>query len=69
MVWKAFAPGYMLGTIEFLYVDIAVLVGLWLGVGRIVSRITRVYALPAPRASSSGGSTEGQQLEQNGKIY
>jgi hypothetical protein len=38
-------------------VDVAVLVGLCfgVGVGRIISRITRVFALPAaPRASSSG---------------
>jgi GPI ethanolamine phosphate transferase 3 subunit O len=51
MVWKVFAPRYMLGAVELLCVDVAVLVGLWLGVGRIVSRITRVFALPAPRTS------------------
>ena len=68
MDWKAFAPRYMPGAIEFLCVDVAVLVGLWRGVGRIVSCITRVFALPAPRASSSSGSTEGQQSEKNGKI-
>jgi GPI ethanolamine phosphate transferase 3 subunit O len=55
MVWKVFAPRYMLAAVELICVDVAVLVGLWLGVGRIVSRITRVFALPAaavPRASS-----------------
>ena len=56
MVWKVFAPRYMLGAIELLCVDVVVLVGLWLGVGRIVGRITRVFAFPAPRA---GGTTEG----------
>jgi phosphatidylinositol glycan class O len=68
MVWKVFAPRYMLGAVELLCVDVAVLVGLWLGVGRIVSRITRVFALPPPRANSSGGPTEGQsQSEKNGR--
>jgi phosphatidylinositol glycan class O len=64
MVWKVFAPRYMLGAVELVCVDVAVLVGLWLGVGRIVGRITRVFALPeaapaaAPRASSSSRSEE-----------
>jgi phosphatidylinositol glycan class O len=56
MVWKVFAPSFMLGAVELICVDAAVLVGLWLGVGRIVSRITRVFALPpaaaAPRKAS-----------------
>ena len=47
MVWKVFAPRYMLGAVELICVDVAVLVGLWLGVGHIVSRITRVFALVA----------------------
>jgi phosphatidylinositol glycan class O len=47
IVWKVFAPRYMLGAVELISVDVAVLVGLWIGVGRIVSRITRVFALPA----------------------
>jgi hypothetical protein len=44
---------------------VAVLVGLLLGVGRIVGCIARVFALPEPWASSKGGSTDsgGQQLE------
>jgi phosphatidylinositol glycan class O len=54
MVWKVFAPRYMLGAVELLCVDVAVLVGLWLGVGRIVGRITRMFALPAP--SPGGGA-------------
>ena len=59
MVWKVFAPRYMLGAVELICVDVAVLVGLLVGVARIVSRITRVFALPAPappRASSSSRS-------------
>jgi phosphatidylinositol glycan class O len=68
MVWKVFAPRYMLGAVELLCVDVVVLVGLWLGVGRIVKRITRVFELPAPKAGSSGGSTDGQQLVKNDRI-
>jgi hypothetical protein len=55
------APQDMLDAIERLYVDVEV--GLSLGVGGIVSRINRVFTFPLPRASSSGGSTEGQQCE------
>ena len=39
MVWKVFAPRYMLGVVELLCVDVLVTVGLWLGVVRIMSRI------------------------------
>jgi phosphatidylinositol glycan class O len=53
MVWKVFAPRYMLGAVELICVDVAVLVGLWLGVGRIVSRITRVFTLPAAAAAAA----------------
>ncbi|KAI9513378.1 hypothetical protein F5148DRAFT_1155355 [Russula earlei] len=42
MVWKVFAPRYMLGALELLLVDAAVLVGVGLGVGRSVSRISRI---------------------------
>ena len=55
----------MLGATELLCKDLAVLV--WLGcgsfVGCVVSRITRVFGLPAPRSSSGDGSTEKQQSE------
>ena len=61
MVWKVFAPRYMLGAVELLCVDIAVLTGLWLGVGRVVTRITRMFALPAPGATGSSGPAEGRQ--------
>jgi GPI ethanolamine phosphate transferase 3 subunit O len=64
MVWKVFTPRYMLGVVELICVDVAVLLGLWPGFGRIVSRITRVFASPAaPRASSSSRSSVRQQSE------
>ena len=52
------------GAVELICVDVAVLVGSWFGVGQVVS----ASALPAPTASSSSGSTEGQQSEKNGLI-
>jgi len=61
MVWKVFAPRYMPGAVELLCVDIAVLGGLWLGVSRIATRITRMFALPAQTASMSSGPVEGQR--------
>jgi phosphatidylinositol glycan class O len=62
MVWKVFAPRYMIGAVELLCVDFVMSVGLWLGVGRIVGRITRMFALPTPTpsaASVTGEATEG----------
>jgi hypothetical protein len=55
----------MLGATELLCMDLAVLVSLGCGsfVGRVASRITRVFGLPAPRSSSCDGSTEEQQSE------
>jgi phosphatidylinositol glycan class O len=50
---QVFAPRYMLGTVELLCVDIVMFVGLWLGVGQIVSRITRMFVLPEQSTSSS----------------
>ena len=61
MVLKVFAPRYMLVAVGLLYVDFAMSGGLWLGVGRIVTRITRMFALPAPTASTRRGPVEGQQ--------
>jgi len=61
IVWKVFTPQYMLGAVELLCVDFAVLGGLWLGVGPIVTRITRMFALPAPTASARRGPVEGQR--------
>ena len=60
MVWKVFAPRYMLGAVELLCVDVAVLGGLWLGVGRILTRISRMFSLPAPTTGTSSGHVEGQ---------
>jgi len=60
MVWKVSALRYMLGAVELLCIDLAVLGGLWLGVGRVVTRITRMFALSTPTASTSSGPVEGQ---------
>ncbi|KAI0263618.1 hypothetical protein BC834DRAFT_938601 [Gloeopeniophorella convolvens] len=43
MVWKVFAPRYMLGALELVLVDAAVLAGVYLGVARVVARITRMF--------------------------
>ena len=62
MVWRVFAPRYMFGAVELLCVDVAMFVGLWLGIGQIVSHITRMFALPEQSASSSSRTAaEGQQ--------
>ena len=62
MVWRVFALRYMFGTAELLCVDVAMFVGQWLGVGQIVSRTTRMFALPEQSASSSSRTAvEGQQ--------
>jgi hypothetical protein len=50
----------MLGAVELICADVAVLVGLWLGVGRIFSRVTRVFALPTTTAAP-GASAELEQ--------
>jgi len=60
IVWKIFAPRYMLGAVEPLCVVVAMLVGLWLGICRITTCITHMFALPARSASSSCGTAEGQ---------
>ncbi|KAI9442126.1 hypothetical protein H4582DRAFT_2126711 [Lactarius indigo] len=52
MVWKVFAPRYMLGAVLLLLVDAAVLFGLWIGVTRVVGRVARMFALPDPRPSA-----------------
>jgi len=52
----------MFGAVELLCVDVVMFVGLWLGVGQIVSRITRMFVLPERNASSSSRTAaEGQQ--------
>ena len=60
MVWKVSALRYMLGAIELLCIDLAVLGGLWLSVGRVVTQITCMFTLPTPTASTSSGPVEGQ---------
>jgi hypothetical protein len=65
----------MLDAIKLICVGVwhvAVLVGLLLGVGRILGCIARVFALPEPWASSKGGSTDsgGPTVgEKTGKPY
>jgi len=59
MVWKVFAPRYMLGAMELLFVDLALLVGIGLGVGRVVGRISRLFALPVPSGSAASGGVAG----------
>jgi phosphatidylinositol glycan class O len=53
MVWKVFAPRYMLAAVLLLLVDAAVLCGLWVGVARVVGRVAHIFALPNPSASAS----------------
>jgi len=52
MVWKVFAPRYMLAAVLLLLVDAAVLCGLWVGVTRVVGRVAHMFALPSPSPSS-----------------
>jgi len=59
MVWKVFAPRYMVGALELLFVDLALLVGIGLGVGRVVSRIERLFALPVASDSTSTSAAGG----------
>jgi len=61
MVWKVFAPRYMLGAVLLLLVDVAVLCGLWIGVARVVSRVSRTFALPDPSPSPSTSSVREQR--------
>lgn len=61
MVWKVFAPRYMLGAVLLLLVDAAVLCGLWVGVTRVVGRVARMFALPDPSPTSPNPSTVQEQ--------
>jgi len=54
MVWKVFIPWYMVGAVELLCVDVAVLGGLWLGVGHIITQITCMFVLPTPTVTLLG---------------
>ena len=53
MVWKVFAPRYMLGAVLLLFVDVAVLCGLWVGVARVVGRVGPMFTLPDPSPNTS----------------
>ncbi|KAH9913817.1 uncharacterized protein BXZ73DRAFT_55334 [Epithele typhae] len=44
MVWKIFAPRCMLAVIMLLAVDVAVLFGVGVGAGRVVERVSRMFA-------------------------
>jgi GPI ethanolamine phosphate transferase 3 subunit O len=43
MVWKVFAPRFMSAVAELLIVDLAVVVGVWIGVERVVARIEALF--------------------------
>ena len=58
MVWKVFAPRYMLGAVLLLLVDAAVLCGLWVGVARVVGRVAHMFALPDPDSSATSVQEE-----------
>ncbi|KAI0755597.1 hypothetical protein C8Q74DRAFT_1373381 [Fomes fomentarius] len=44
MVWKIFAPRFMLAAVTVVVVDLAVLFGVGVGVGRVVGRVERLFA-------------------------
>ena len=44
MVWKIFAPRFMLAAATLLVVDLAVLFGVAVGVGRVSGRVSRLFA-------------------------
>ncbi|TBU27471.1 hypothetical protein BD311DRAFT_665254 [Dichomitus squalens] len=50
MVWKIFAPRFMLAAITMLVVDLAVLFGVAVGVARVSDRVSRLFAAMTSRA-------------------
>ncbi|KAI0668210.1 hypothetical protein C8Q78DRAFT_1049147 [Trametes maxima] len=44
MVWKIFAPRFMLSALSLVAVDLAVLFGVGVGVGRVSERVSRLFA-------------------------
>ncbi|KAI0824428.1 hypothetical protein BC628DRAFT_1379548 [Trametes gibbosa] len=44
MVWKIFAPRFMLSAITVVVVDLAVLFGVGVGVGRVSERVSKLFA-------------------------
>lgn len=43
MVWKIFAPRYMFAAVSLVAVDLGVLVGVGIGVGRVRERIEKIF--------------------------
>ena len=48
MVWKIFAPRFMLAAVTVVVVDVAVLFGVGVGVGRVSERVSRLFAAMNP---------------------
>ncbi|KDQ28279.1 hypothetical protein PLEOSDRAFT_1042398 [Pleurotus ostreatus PC15] len=51
MVWKVFAPRFMLGALSVVVVDIGVLLGVGLGVARIAGKVEGMFAAVVPQVS------------------
>ncbi|OJT03980.1 GPI ethanolamine phosphate transferase 3 [Trametes pubescens] len=49
MVWKIFAPRFMLSALTVVVVDVAVLFGVGVGVGRVSGRVARMFAAMNPK--------------------
>ncbi|KAI0631433.1 hypothetical protein C8Q77DRAFT_1126725 [Trametes polyzona] len=49
MVWKIFAPRFMLSAITVVVVDLAVLFGVGVGVGRVSERVSKLFAAMNPK--------------------
>ncbi|QRV79165.1 pyrophosphatase/phosphodiesterase [Ceratobasidium sp. AG-Ba] len=43
MVWKVFAPRFMLGAVVTLVVDVALILGVWLGVGQSIQKVQKMF--------------------------
>ena len=51
MAWNIFAPRFMLAAVATLVVDVALLFGVAVGVGRTSDKVSRLFAaMNAPRA-------------------
>ncbi|TFK80922.1 hypothetical protein K466DRAFT_667433 [Polyporus arcularius HHB13444] len=48
MVWKIFAPRFMLAAVTVVVVDVAVLFGVGVGVGRVTERVSKLFAAMNP---------------------
>ncbi|KAH9850999.1 hypothetical protein C2E23DRAFT_781710 [Lenzites betulinus] len=51
MVWKIFAPRFMLAAITVIVVDLAVLMGVGVGVGRVAGRVSKLFAAMNTKAN------------------